>query len=198
MSQLIDYSRIMIIILLLAPIHLLYPKGNLEIWDAIDLQMINLNDNEKRLLDITGIIIIRPNRWPINIVDYNGVSLTDIVISDKLVPNYMDRYYITHYLRNQMHSMSETYDPIQREFVPVAVPFIFPGYDSYIRRNAEIICTVIYHFISRNHYKVYINFPDQCYLLLNDNRLGIYLDFLIDKLREEGLSFPLHYRMWKY
>jgi hypothetical protein len=159
------------------------------------MQMNSLNDNEKRLLDFTGIIIIHPNQWPITVEDYNGIILSDIVISEKLVPSYMDRYLITHYLMNQMHSRVTIYDPVQKTYVPIVEPYIFPNYDLYISRKAESICNVIYHFVSKEYYSVYKNFPDECYSLVNDKRLGNHMDLLIDSLKKEGLNFPLHYRM---
>ena len=159
------------------------------------MQILDLDNNEKRLLDFTGIIIVKPNQWPINITEYNGIILSNIVISEKLVPNRIDRYYIAHYLRNQMHSAEKRYSVELKEFVPIAESYYFTDYDSYIKRKGNIICNVIFNLISKNFYKVYINYPDQCNSLLNDERLGIYLDVLKNKLKLEGLSFPLHYRM---
>jgi hypothetical protein len=166
--------------------------NNTEIFDAINTQLNKLTDNEKRLLEFTGIIIHNPNHFPILVKEYCGINLSDIIISKKLVPNYMDRYFIAHYLRNQMLLSIRVYDPKLNLYTPIATPFIFNEYDSYVSSNAQIICEVIYHFISKYFYKLYINYPDQCYFLLNDKRLGLHLDLLVEKLNLEGLKFPLH------
>ena len=160
-------------------INTLFPNNNVELFNALNMQTNDLNDNEKRLLEFTEIIIIHPNRFPIFAYDVNGIVLSDIVISRNLVPCSFDRFYISHYLRNQMNSQFLVYDPDHNRFDPIVEPYYFPNYDLYIHRNAELICKVIYHFISDNFYKVYINFPYQSYLLLTDNRLGIQLELLI-------------------
>jgi len=169
-------------------IHFLFSIDYSNIILEIEYQRISLSDNEKRLLDFTGIIMINPNKWPIPLHDNNGVILSDIVISQKLIINPIDRYYISHYIRNQMHYMSTIYNE-KDELVPISEPFVFFDYDSYINKNAEIICNVIYHFISKKYYKIYINFPDECHSLLADNRLGAHLELLIEKLNREELLF---------
>jgi hypothetical protein len=148
--------------------------------------MQELKKKKKKLLDFTGIIIFHLDRLPIDLENYEGIVLSDIIISEKLVSNYIDRYLIAHYLRNQINLLFEEYNPVLKEYQPIAESFYFSEYDLYIRTNAETICKVLYHFISNKFYNIDKNFHDLSYFLLRDNRLGTYGYLLKEKLRTEG------------
>jgi hypothetical protein len=168
----------------------------MQIQNALTTQFQSLSTNEKKLLDFTRIIIIHPNQFPIATENYNGIVLSDIIISEKLVPDCIDRYYIAHYIRNQIHSGVQKYEPNQRAFRPIADPYYFPNYDFYVSSNAEIICNVIYYFMSQKFYSVYINFHDESFSLFKDKRLGVHVQLLIDKLKKEGLDYPFKEILW--
>ena len=159
-----------------------------EIDNAMYLQHDYLNHNSKRLCEFAGIVMAEPRRYPVFGENVEEVILSRIIISKELIPHYLDRFYIAHYIRNQINTFSFLDPDSEIDYTnPLSCgPYYFPDYDKYIKKNAEQICNVLYHFISPKYYG--FAWHGMCRHLLRDKRLGGHLDLLIDKLEEEGVS----------
>jgi len=149
--------------------------------------------SEKKALDLAGVIMIEPNiSRPVRATFIGDIYLPRVIISKNLVPDYMDRYYIAHYLRNRInyiHIGAYEWDSNKRFHRKHGIPYYFPGYDEYIIKNAEIICNVFYHFISSCFNEIYPNWLGLHYLLIEDELLGEHLDMLKEKLETETKFF---------
>jgi|GEM_PF-2516424 len=185
-------SRSILVILFILPLSILFSACKTN--DAMFSQYIDLDHNSQRLLDFTGIIMTESREYPETAEEVKGVILPKIIISKKLIWCYLDRYYITHYIRNQLNTwvdFSDALPAIDYNHYTYAFHY-FPNYDEYIQRNAELICDVLYHFISSRYYGFYNVWRSLSFHLLHDERLGIHLDKLKHELEKEGLPISTY------
>jgi len=162
-------------------------EENIKIHDAMISQYIDLEYNLQRLVEFTGIILIEPREYPIMFEKIDGIIIPNIVISKKLVPGFLERYKIAHYIRNRLsyffYYEMDPYPPVCS--TEVGKPYYFPGYEEYVKKNAELICHVIYHFFSEKYYGKYKYMTGLYYYLLIDELLDEHLELLYKKLENE-------------
>jgi len=163
---------------------------------AMKIQYISLSPLQKKVFNSAGIILTDRDYIPVRTSLYYNICVPDILISKKLVPDYLDRFYIAHYIRNRINYLWFIYGITERKgsFYKHSLPYFFHEYETYVIENAELICNVIYHFIISCYNEVfheleYNNNPGLTYTLVNDELLGEHLDLLIEKLRAENKFF---------
>lgn len=158
-----------------------YSISNSVPYRVLEEQIAHLKENDKLLLKQNKVIILN-NLEELQV--FGDSRLSNIIISEELVKNPVDRYCISHYIRNRLVKDIKQYcangEVIRPEFVH------FDNYERYIKNHSKEICNVIYFLGSKYHFDLQQKIGYQFDVLFEDHLLGQEMINLKNKLISEG------------
>lgn len=159
--------------------------SNNKLRSSLNAQIKKLDFKQKNILKKTFVIIDSDNNADYNMITINNIMLSNVIISPKLIQNISDRYFISHYIRNQLLKSWQKYDVDTNSLISAKL-FKFNNYDQLIRKNKKKICKVIYYLYSNKYYDLWSKINTQAENILDDKLLGFELKRIIKQLIKEG------------
>ncbi len=118
-----------------------------------DLQILQLTSSEKEAFK-DSFVIIKGDLIFVDTEEICGVELAKIVISEKIIKNPEERFFIAHLIRNVLidGAVIKNYDGKDNDFR--MAPCVLVD-EEYIIKHKENIIKVLYYLMHKNYFNLY-------------------------------------------
>lgn len=89
----------------------------------------------------------------VDVITIDGLKISNVIISDKLIPDPKKRYFIAHLVRNVLIQGAKIYNYDEQGNDLVMYPVIEIS-DDFIFENKKIICDVIYYLLHKDYFNL--------------------------------------------
>jgi hypothetical protein len=129
--------------------------GKLNYSDLMKKQLDNIPSELIVKLERQKVLIIGDPLF-IDVVIIDEQNVSNVIISDKLIPNAEKRYFIAHLIRNILihNTIIYNYDEQGNNFIMHPVVEVN---DEFIYENKKVICDVIYYLLHKDYFNLYAN-----------------------------------------
>lgn len=131
----------------------LYAQTQGDYKESFELQYKQLSDSEKQKLE-KSLVIIKGDYIFVNTENINGIELSNVIISKKLIKDDTERFYISHLIRNILieGAVIKNYDDNGNDLT--MSPYInIDG--QYIKKHKKNIIKVLYFLLNKKYFNLY-------------------------------------------